>query len=180
MPKLGVNIDHVATLRQARREFEPDPIEAARICERAGAHSIVCHLREDQRHIQEQDVLALRRCVKTRLNLEMSLSEKIVAIAGRILPDESTIVPERRQELTTEGGLDVVKHFQSVKRASAYLQKKGITPDILKKIKRYNELAAGSGRTDIPRITAQRVTGMLRRNALPRKLERQRVVDQED
>ena len=124
--KLGVNIDHIATLRQARREFEPSPVAAARICEKAGADSIVCHLREDRRHINDEDVRRLKKTVKTRLNLEMSLNPEIVRMAGRIRPDQATIVPERRQEITTEGGLDVVKYFPKIKRAVAYLQKRGV------------------------------------------------------
>ena len=126
MSKLGVNIDHVATLRQARRECDPDPVEAARICERAGADSIVCHLREDYRHIQEKDVYQLRKVLKTRLNLEMSLAPKILAAALSVKPDQATIVPERRQELTNEGGLDVVKNFKSVQTAVRKLSQKGI------------------------------------------------------
>ncbi len=126
MPKLGVNIDHVATLRQARREFAPDPIAAARFCEKAGAHSIVAHLREDRRHIQEKDIRTLRKIVTTRLNLEMSLDERIVAIACSIGPDVATIVPEKRAEITTEGGLDVAKYFQRIKRTAAVLRKAGI------------------------------------------------------
>ena len=126
MPKLGVNIDHVATLRQARREFDPDPIAAARCCERAGAEGIVAHLREDRRHIQEKDIRALRKIVATRLNLEMSLDERILAIACSVRPDVATIVPEKRAEITTEGGLDVVKHFRRVKEAAAVLGKSGI------------------------------------------------------
>lgn len=126
MPKLGVNIDHVATLRQARREFDPDPIAAARCCERAGADSIVAHLREDRRHIQDKDIRALRKIVATRLNLEMSLDEKILAIACSVGPDVATIVPEKRAEITTEGGLDVVKHFRRVKKAAVALTKAGI------------------------------------------------------
>jgi pyridoxine 5-phosphate synthase len=104
--RLGVNVDHVATLRQQRRGTAPDPVEAARVCEQAGATSIVCHLREDRRHIQDRDVERLRRGVATRLNLEMSLAPDVVRAALRIRPDEVTLVPERRQELTTEGGLD--------------------------------------------------------------------------
>jgi len=127
MPKLGVNIDHVATLRQARGEEDPDPIQAAKICEQAGAHSIVCHLREDQRHIQLRDVKALRKTVKTRLNLEMSINKRIVDIALRIKPDEVTLVPERRQELTTEGGLDVIRFFTRIKKTVTRFQKNGIT-----------------------------------------------------
>lgn len=109
MIELGVNIDHVATVRQARRGQLPDPVEAAHICERAGARSIVCHLREDRRHIQDQDVERLRRTVTTRLNLEMSIAAEIVERALAVRPDQVTLVPERRQELTTEGGLDVVR-----------------------------------------------------------------------
>lgn len=126
MAKLGVNIDHVATLRQARGEDYPDVVTAARICEQAGATSIVCHLREDRRHIQDADVWKLRKSVRTRLNLEMSLAAEIVAIACRVKPDQATLVPERRQELTTEGGLDVVAYFQKTKRAVQQLQAKGI------------------------------------------------------
>ncbi len=107
--RLGVNIDHIATLRQARRGRQPDPVEAANICERAGAQSIVCHLREDRRHIQDRDVRRLKETVTTRLNLEMSIARDIVDLALAIKPDQVTRVPERRQELTTEGGLDAVK-----------------------------------------------------------------------
>ncbi len=107
--RLGVNIDHIATVRQARRGRTPDPVEAARVCERAGATSIVCHLREDRRHMQEQDVRRLRQAVTTRFNLEMSMAADIIGVALHIRPHQVTLVPERRQELTTEGGLDVVK-----------------------------------------------------------------------
>jgi pyridoxine 5-phosphate synthase len=112
MLKLGVNIDHVATVREARyrgRGFgEPDPVEAAKICEAAGAHGITAHLREDRRHIQDRDVWKLREVVKTRLNLEMANAPEIVGIALKLKPDIVCIVPERRLEVTTEGGLDVV------------------------------------------------------------------------
>lgn len=126
MAKLGVNIDHVATLRQARREFDPDPILAAQICERAGADSIVAHLREDRRHINESDIRRLRKVVKTRLNLEMSLNEEIVRIALSVKPHQATLVPEKRAELTTEGGLDVDRHFGRIQKAVQKLQKAGI------------------------------------------------------
>ena len=106
--RLGVNIDHIATLRQARRGHWPDPVQAARLCERAGASSIVCHLREDRRHIQNEDVRRLKRVVN-RLNLEMSIARSIVQVALAVKPAQVTLVPERREELTTEGGLDVVK-----------------------------------------------------------------------
>lgn len=122
MIKLGVNIDHVATLRQARGEQEPDPVAAAALCETAGADGITVHLREDRRHIQDSDVLALRRTVKTRLNLEMAVAPEIVTIAVGLKPDMATLVPERREELTTEGGLDAVVHFEAVSRAVAALR----------------------------------------------------------
>jgi pyridoxine 5-phosphate synthase len=127
LPKLGVNIDHVATLRQARREQDPDPILAARICEQAGAHGIVAHLREDRRHIQDRDVLVLRKTLKLKFNLEMSLHQEIVDIACSIKPDLATIVPERRQEITTEGGLDVIGNARRLKKACAQLKQQGIT-----------------------------------------------------
>jgi len=118
MLKLGVNIDHVATLREARyrgRGFgEPDPVEAARICEAAGAHGITVHLREDRRHIQDRDVWKLREAVKTRLNLEMANVSEIIAIALKLKPDVVCIVPERRTEVTTEGGLDVAAAEKSL------------------------------------------------------------------
>ena len=107
--RLGVNIDHVATVRQARRGTQPDPVEAALVCERAGASSIVCHLREDRRHIHDADVRRLRRTITTRLNLEMSIAPNVVKTALAVKPDEVTLVPEKRRELTTEGGLDVVR-----------------------------------------------------------------------
>jgi pyridoxine 5-phosphate synthase len=114
--KLGVNIDHVATLRQQRRGIEPDPIKAALIAERCGADSIVCHLREDRRHIQDKDLYALRKKIQTRLNLEMAISYEIIEIALKVKPDQVTIVPERRQELTTEGGLDVIKNAKKLQK----------------------------------------------------------------
>lgn len=106
--KLGVNIDHIASLRQLRKSKEPEPLTAAAICELAGADSIVVHLREDRRHINERDVSFLRATVKTKLNLEMSLNKEIVAIACKVAPHQVTLVPEKRQELTTEGGLDTI------------------------------------------------------------------------
>jgi pyridoxine 5-phosphate synthase len=118
MLKLGVNIDHVATLREARyrgRGFgEPDPVEAAQLCEAAGAHGITAHLREDRRHMQDRDVWKLRETVKTRLNLEMAVVPEIIAIALKLKPDIVCIVPERRLEVTTEGGLDVVANEKAI------------------------------------------------------------------
>ena len=114
MIKLGVNIDHVATLRQARGTRYPDPIQAAREAEQAGADSITLHLREDRRHIQDRDVEMLRHLLQTRMNLEMAVMDDIVAFACRIRPQDCCLVPERRQELTTEGGLDVVGGFNKI------------------------------------------------------------------
>jgi len=113
--RVAVNVDHVATVRQARLVSEPDPVFAAALAELAGAQGIVVHLREDRRHIQERDVEILRRTVKTKLNLEMAGTEEMVKIALRQKPDVVTLVPEKRQELTTEGGLDVLLHEQSLK-----------------------------------------------------------------
>lgn len=126
MLKLGVNIDHVATLREARRTYMPDPVEAAVLCEKAGCDSIVCHLREDRRHIKDEDVRLLRKTVETRLNLEMSIAKDIVDFACKIGPDQATIVPERRQEVTTEGGLDVYSNEGKVRRVVSRLIDRGI------------------------------------------------------
>lgn len=126
MAKLCVNIDHIATLRQARGGCEPDPVSAAAIAEKAGASGITVHLREDRRHIQDKDVIKLKRTVKTKLNLEMSLTPEIVDFAVKISPDEATIVPEKRRELTTEGGLDVIKNMARLKTAIARLKAKNV------------------------------------------------------
>src|SRR5512143_1223492 len=106
--RLGVNIDHVATVRQARRGTEPDPVTAAGIAELAGADGITVHLREDRRHIQDRDLALLSKVVQTRINLEMAATPEMIRIAGAALPFSATLVPEKRRELTTEGGLDVV------------------------------------------------------------------------
>ena len=126
MVELGVNIDHVATLRQARRTKYPDPIEAALIAEAAGADAITLHLREDRRHIQDRDVEILRDRLSTRMNLESAVTDEMVAIALRIKPHDICLVPERREELTTEGGLDVVKHFDQIKRVCQKMGGAGI------------------------------------------------------
>jgi pyridoxine 5-phosphate synthase len=123
---LGVNIDHVATLRQARREKAPDPIQAAEICEQAGANSIVCHLRQDRRHINDADLKNLRKVVKTKLNLEMSCAREIVDIAREVRPEQATLVPERREEITTEGGLDVATRQREVSAVVKRLNSSGI------------------------------------------------------
>jgi pyridoxine 5-phosphate synthase len=130
MAKLGVNIDHVATIREARRIFYPDPIEAAAICEDAGCDSIVCHLREDRRHIKDNDVKRLRKAVSTRLNLEMSIAKDIVDIAFTVKPDQATLVPEKRKELTTEGGLDVVKYEKRIANVVRLFGQKGIATSL--------------------------------------------------
>lgn len=126
MPKLGVNVDHIATLRQARRGVFPDPVRAALICEEAGCNSIVAHLREDRRHINDDDVKRLKKCVKTRFNLEMSVSPEIVDIACKLKPHQVTLVPEKRRELTTEGGLDVITRQIRLKKAIKKLSASGI------------------------------------------------------
>lgn len=126
MPRLGVNIDHIATIRQARKTIEPDPVWAAAICELAGCDSIVAHLREDRRHIQDRDIRLLKESVKTRLNLEMSIAKDIVELAAKIKPHQSTLVPEKREELTTEGGLDVVSGEKRIKRVVKFLKDKGV------------------------------------------------------
>ncbi len=126
MPRLGVNIDHIATLRQARRGTFPSPLGAAAVAERAGCDGIVCHLREDRRHIQDRDLVELKKTVKTSLHLEMAIHPEIVRIACRVQPDQATLVPERRQELTTEGGLDLRKGGRRLESAMAQLQAAGI------------------------------------------------------
>ena len=123
--KLGVNIDHVATLRQARGGVDPDPLEAAKICRRVGAHSVVMHLREDRRHIQDKDIFRVKKAVSIRLNLEMSIAPSVVAVAVRLRPDQVTLVPEKRQERTTEGGLDLFQRSASVRRAMDKLKRSG-------------------------------------------------------
>jgi pyridoxine 5-phosphate synthase len=127
MAELGVNIDHVATLRQARRGDEPDPVWAAVLAELGGADAITVHLREDRRHIQDRDLDILRQTVRVKLNLEMSCDPAIVAVACQVKPDQATLVPERREELTTEGGLDVVAAGERVAEAMGRLRAAGIS-----------------------------------------------------
>ena len=124
--KLGVNIDHIATLRQIRRGIEPEPVVAAGIAEMSGADSIVVHLREDRRHIQDRDLIILRKTIKTKLNLEMSCAKDIVDIACKIKPDQVTLVPERREEITTEGGLDLIANKKRVEETIKKLKSKEI------------------------------------------------------
>lgn len=124
--KLSVNIDHVATLREARGEIEPDPVIAAGICELAGAEGIVCHLREDRRHINDRDVKLIREVVKTKFDLEMAATDEMIKIASDIIPDLVTLVPENRNELTTEGGLDISASKSKLENAISAMHSKNI------------------------------------------------------
>jgi pyridoxine 5-phosphate synthase len=126
MARLGINIDHIATIRRARGGVEPEPVAAAAIAELAGADGIVVHLREDRRHIQDRDLKILRQTVQTRLNLEMAATDEMIAIALSVKPDMCTLVPEKREELTTEGGLDVRMNLPSIEKAVQRLQDGGI------------------------------------------------------
>lgn len=123
---LGVNIDHVATLRNARGTIYPDPVQAALLAEEAGADCITLHLREDRRHIKDADVEAIRPQLRTRMNLESAVTSEMIDFACRIKPEDVCLVPERRNEVTTEGGLDVVKHFAEVQAAVRQLQREGV------------------------------------------------------
>ena len=124
--RLNVNVDHVATLRQARMGAEPDPVAAAAAAELAGASGVVVHLREDRRHIQERDLSLLRQTVRTKLNMEMAVTDEMVGIAGKTLPDVVTLVPEKRQEITTEGGLDVGGDVERIAAAIEKLKSAGL------------------------------------------------------
>ena len=126
MPKLGVNIDHVATIRQARRTIEPDPVWAAALAELAGADGITIHLREDRRHIQDRDLRVLTETVQVKLNLEMACAEEITRIAVELRPPQATLVPEKREEVTTEGGLDVIANRDRLARCIDQLHAAGI------------------------------------------------------
>lgn len=125
--KLGVNIDHIATLRQARMAEYPDPLRAASIAEKAGADGITVHLREDRRHIQDRDIRLLRKSIRTWMNLEMALNPEIIRIALAVRPDEICIVPERRQEVTTEGGLDAASNLELISKTVLSFHKKKVT-----------------------------------------------------
>lgn len=127
MPRLSVNVDHIATLRQARKGIEPEPIAAAVLAELAGADGIIAHLREDRRHIQDRDLRLLRQIVQTKLNMEMAATEEMQRIALEVKPDITTLVPEKREELTTEGGLEVASRAAFLKEYISRLQSAGIT-----------------------------------------------------
>jgi pyridoxine 5-phosphate synthase len=144
---LAVNVDHVATIRQARGGAEPDPVAAAAVCELAGADGIVVHLREDRRHIQDRDVYLIKDTIKTRLNLEMGNVEEIVLIALDVKPHMVSLVPEKRQEITTEGGLDVVANAPALEPNIKRLQGAGIKVSIfidpdLKQVKKSREIGS--------------------------------------
>lgn len=124
--ELGINIDHVATLRNARGTVYPDPLRAAKLAEDAGADLITLHLREDRRHIKDADLFALRPLIKTRMNLECAVTPEMIAIACQVKPHDVCLVPEKREEVTTEGGLDVLGHFEAVKKATQQLKDAGI------------------------------------------------------
>ena len=145
--KLGVNVDHIATLREARGTLYPDPVLAALLAEYAGCDSIVIHLREDRRHIKERDVVFIKEAIKVPLNLEMSTDRDIVDFACEIVPDQATLVPEKRQELTTEGGLDLIKNYTKVKAVIEKLKKAGVRVSLFidpfkKQIKAAKDLGA--------------------------------------
>ncbi len=152
MPRLGVNIDHVATVRQARGVLYPDPVTAAGIVELAGADGIVCHLREDRRHIQDRDLQMLRQIIQTRLNLEMAATEEMIRIALATKPNIVTLVPEKREELTTEGGLDVIKFFTPLKKAIQRLHKGGIPVSLFVDPRRDQIKASEEAGTDVIEI----------------------------
>ncbi len=128
--RLGVNIDHVATVRNARRTFEPDPVHAAVIADLAGADQITLHVREDRRHVNERDLKLIKELIHSRVNLEMAITKEMIELALKVKPHQTTLVPEKRQEITTEGGLDVVGNFEKVKEAVSKLKEAGITVNI--------------------------------------------------
>ncbi len=148
---LGVNIDHIATLRQARYKSaqfnqEPDPIALARLCVEAGAHNITAHLREDRRHMQDRDLILLKKQIKAPLNFEMAITPPMIDFALKLKPTEVCLVPEKRQEVTTEGGLDVLTHFTKIKKATAKIQSQGIAVSLfIDPIEDQVKAAAGTG-----------------------------------
>lgn len=156
MVELGVNIDHVATVRQARKTYEPDPVWAAALAELGGADGITIHLREDRRHILDRDLRILKETVCVKLNLEMACDEEVTAIACETRPDQATLVPERREEVTTEGGLDIVGQADRVRRTVGRLQKAGVSvslfldPDL-----KHIEAASALGVTAVELHTGQ-------------------------
>lgn len=174
MAVLNVNIDHVATVRQARRTDEPDPVWAAVQCELAGANGITVHLRQDRRHISDRDVRVLKETVACKLNLEMSMAEPIVKIAEQVVPDQVTLVPENRAELTTEGGLDCVKHHQQLADVVKRMHKKGILVSTF--IAPEHDQIAASAETDCDAVELH--TGMYA-NAKTEKAASKRIAELE-
>jgi len=152
MPELMVNIDHVATLREARGTSYPDPVHAAGIAEMAGASGIIVHLREDRRHIKDRDVIILRKVIKTRLNLEMAATDEMVGIALDILPDMITLVPEKREELTTEGGLDAAGLADRLGKVVEAVKRKGIKVSLFIDPEEEQILAAAALKADMIEI----------------------------
>jgi len=153
---LGVNIDHVATLRQARRSRYPDPVHAALAAEAAGADSITLHLREDRRHIQDADVRALRGLLQTRMNLEMAVTDEMLALAATLRPADCCFVPERRQEITTEGGLDVCAQTARIREAAERLRQAGVrvAPAVELHTGAYAEAGGARAATELERLRA--------------------------
>jgi len=172
MPYLGVNVDHVATLREARGGKEPDPVQAASICEDAGCDSIVAHLREDRRHINDRDIRRLKNKAKTRFNLEMSIDKGIVEAAKRILPYQATLVPERRQELTTEGGMSIVRQSKRISNVVNSLKKKGIAVSIFIDPDKKEIYAAKDIGVDIIEIHTGRYSLARRRGSIAREFKK--------
>ncbi len=164
MAQLGVNIDHVATVRQARRTDEPDPVWAAALAEIGGADCITIHLREDRRHISERDLRVLRQTVTVKLNLEMACEPEILAIACEVKPDQATLVPEKREEITTEGGLDLCGQRDRVARTVDWLRQAGISvslfvdpdPRQIEEATRWRRMPSSCTRGDMPRPRPQR------------------------
>jgi pyridoxine 5-phosphate synthase len=174
-PRLGVNVDHVATLRQSRRTSYPDPVQAALLAELAGADQITIHLREDRRHIQERDLAVLRKTVQTRLNLEMAATQDMVKIAFEAKPDSCTLVPERREELTTEGGLDVAGNRDALRKVVATLKDAEITVSLFVDPDMDQIRAAHRVEADVVEIHTGRYADA--RLAQDRRRELARVVD---
>jgi pyridoxine 5-phosphate synthase len=179
MVKLAVNVDHVATIRQARGISEPDPVLAAGICELAGAEGIVVHLREDRRHIQDRDVRLLRQTVQTKLNLEMGAVEEIIAIALELQPDMVTLVPEKRKELTTEGGLNVAGQKKKIKEVIGRMTKVSIPVSVfIDPDSRQIQAAAAVGATFVE-IHTGRYAEVRRKSDLDKEFELIRAAAEE-
>ncbi len=172
--ELGVNIDHIATLRQARGTSYPDLLEAAFLVEEAGAQALTIHLREDRRHIQDADVYAIRKTCKTRMNLELAATDEMVNIACDVVPEDACVVPEKREELTTEGGLDVIGQFDRIKKATKQLNDHNIRVSLfiepsIEHIKRVNDI--GAPIIELHTGTYANATGDMQKRELNRIIE---------